>query len=409
MKRWIPPAPLIFAQVSLLASWVLLLIAGRESLFQASPIGLAWIHAVVLGWITSTALAFLVHVLPTFGDTVLKLERLARSAIWFFAAGTVAIVVGFALWIPVVVAAGGCVVTIAVLCELASFFATLASVLRSGETTARTIARAFSIVFVILGVTVVLGFAMSLGLVTGEGFVFRLATIHAALGILGWISLLVAGVSARTYKVLLGRTIGRTAHIAAPLLVLAGLVVLIAGTLFSSNGIAIAGGALIASGALVTCVATAHALREAQTTHRLPREFVTAADFWLFVAIVYGIAGLGGHGAPAALLLAIVLGWIGQNINAHMMHVGIRLVATIVISDDDETLPSELLNRRIGVVSLILWQAAVASAVLGVTIASGAALEVSGWLGLTATLAVLANIAYAARSASRRRGLIVLR
>ena len=104
---WIPPEPLVFAQASLFASWVLLFIAGQRNAFEASPIGFAWIHSVVLGWITSTALAFLVHVLPMFADTPLRLGRLARGAAWLFQPGTVAIVVGFALWIPVVIMWGG--------------------------------------------------------------------------------------------------------------------------------------------------------------------------------------------------------------------------------------------------------------------------------------------------------------
>ncbi len=400
---WIPPEPLIFAQASLFASWVLLFLAGARGAFAGSPIGFAWVHAIVLGWITSTALAFLIHVLPTFTDVRLKFSRLARGSAWLFQAGTVAVVVGFAVWIPRLVAGGGAAVVVAVALALTSLLATAVSALRSDDRTTRAIARAFCIVFTILIVTVALGFAMSVGLITGSAFVARLAAVHGALGTVGWLALLVAGVSMRTYNVLLGRSTGRVAHIATSSLALVGLLVWIVGALLINPFVATAGGTLIALAAATAFGATVSALRRAPAPHRLPREFVSAAAFWLCVAIAFGIAGLLGHGVTGALLVAVLLGWIGQNVNAHMMHVGIRLLATLVISDDDETRPIELLDRRLGVVSFALWQIAVACAIAGVTVSSGILLEVAGAAGCAGSLAMLANVASAGRAAAGRR------
>lgn len=405
---WIPAEPLVFAQLSLLASWVLLFIAGERGDVAQSPIGFAWIHAVVLGWLTCTALAFLVHVLPTFTDVPLRFARLARNALWLFEAGTVAIVAGFAFWAPVAILAGGAAVGLAVTLALVSLLATAAQAMRSADRTTRAVARAFFVVFALLGVTVGLGVAMSVGLARGSAFVARLAPLHGAIGTIGWLALLVAGVSMRTYNVLLGRTVSRTAHIATSTLVLAGLTTWVVGRLVPDTVAAVAGGVLLGLGALTALAATAHAALGSRVAHRLPREFVVAATFWLCVAIAYGGAALAGLDVAPALLFAILLGWIGQNVNAHMMHVGIRLLSTLVISGDDETRPVELLDRRLGVASFWLYQAAVACGVAGLTIGNASLLEVGGVTGFAGTLASLANVASAGRRAARRRGMVLL-
>lgn len=404
--HWIPPEPLVFAQVASLASWGLMFASGRQGVIGVSPLGLSWMHAVVLGWLTSTALAFLIHVLPTFTETRLRLALLARSALYAFQAGTVAIVGGFAFAVPILVAAGGGIVIVAVLALLLSFVTTLVAAFSSDDATTRTVARAFLTVLVMLGLTVTLGFTMSVGLTTGAVFVSRLMGVHAALGIFGWLALLVAGISVRTYNVLLGSSIGAPAHITTSSLTLAGLVIFVTGTFFMSSSIATAGGAILALAAATAGIATVRALRRATSEHRLPREFVTAAAFWLFVSIGYGAVGLSGHSIPVALLLEILLGWIGQNVNAHMTHVGIRLIATIVISDDDETRPGDLLQRGIGVTSFWLWQGAVAAAVLGATIANGGCLEVASILGFAANTTMLVNFTHAALAAYKHRALM---
>lgn len=403
VRHWIPPEALVFAQVSLLVSWVLLFVAGREGSAAASPLAFAWIHTIVLGWLTMTALAFLIHVLPTFTETSLKLQGLARGALWLFQAGVVLLVAGFAAWKPMLIAWGGGVTAIAVLAALTSFIATTGAALRSDDNVVRAVARAFLIVFVMLACTVAVGLAMGARLAVGNGAVLRLALVHATMGLFGWMTLLVLGISMRTYNVLLGYRIGRAAHIAASSFVLGGVAVAVAAILASQSIVAAAGAVLVIVGALIADVSTLRGLRLARAEHRLPREFVAASAFWLLVAIAYGVAGLFGFDASAAMLVALLLGWVGQNINAHMMHVGIRLLATIVISADDETEPRDLLDRRIGVASWILWQLSIAAAVLGVRYSNGALLEAGAIVGFAATLAVLTNIAYAGRTASHRR------
>ncbi len=402
-QHWIPPEALIFAQLTLLVSWVVLFLAGRQGAIGPSPIAFAWIHIVVLGWLTTTALAFLIHVLPTFTETPLRLERLARGALWLFEAGVVAIVVGFAFWDPIVISCGGGAAAIAVLAALTSFVATTAAAFRSDDNVVRAVARAFFIVFVMLALTVAIGFAMSAGLAGGNASVLRFAFVHATLGVFGWLMLLVLGVSMRTYNALLGYRIGRTAHISASSFVLAGVVVAAVGMLAGQSVVATAGAALLVAGAVIADFATIRGLRFATAEHRLPREFVAASAFWLLVAVSYGVAGLLGLNAWPAMLVAVLLGWIGQNVNAHMMHVGIRLLATIAISENDETQPSELLHRGVGITSWMLWQLAVAAAVVGAGNASGRLLQIAAVIGFAATVSVLANMVYAAQTAAGRR------
>lgn len=400
---WIPPEPLVFAQAALLVSWCLLFAAGAQGAFGPSPIGFAWIHTVALGWLSSTAMAFLIHVLPTFLDAPLRFPRLARTAPWVFQAGTIAIVVGFALWDLRAVAAGGALVLVAVALVLISFFATAVSAMRHDSRTVRAVARAFAIVFCSLALTIVLGFAVALGLNLGGNFVVAWARVHASLGAIGWLSLLVAGVSARTYNQLLGRAPGRGAHVSASSLALIGLATWIVGFLLPNATVAFVGGGLIALGAFIYLCTALVALQSSTAEHRLPREFVAASVFWLCIAIAYGLADMLGYNVAAPLVFALLIGWIGQNVNAHMMHVGIRLLATIVIHDEDETRPIELLDRRVGLASLILYQIAIGCAISGLTIENGALLETAGALGFAAALAVVLNIGVAGRAAAARR------
>jgi hypothetical protein len=141
------------------------------------------------------------------------------------------------------------------------------------------------------------------------------------------------------------------------------------------------------------------ALRSASSRHRLPREFIFASALWLAVAVAYGAVDLFGGAYILPLFFVVLVGWIGQNVNAHLMHVGIRLMATLVIADDDETPPALLLDRRVGVASLILNQLAVACGAIGLTIFEGRLLEAAAIFGICGFATMAFNVVIATKAA----------
>ncbi len=400
---WIPPEPLLFAQAMLLFSWIALFLAGVRGIFGVSPIGLAWVHAIVLGWLSSTALAFLIHVLPGFTGVSWRYERLARATLWLFQAGVVVLVAGFAAWIRSLIVAGGAIVVVSVFSFLVPFFATVGVAMRDRERGTRAVARALAIVIGIFGIAVALGFALAIGLNLGRAFVIAWAPAHGLLGIVGWLALLVAGVSVRTYQRLFGGTLGRRSHIVTSALALLGIAVWIAGRAASVHGIADAGSALVVVAAAIYLASVVRALGGTKGSRNLARDFVTASSLWLAVAIGYAIANLTGRPDTAALAFAILLGWIGQNVNAHLMHVGVRLLATLVIDNADETQPADLLDRRASIVSFVGYQAAIACGIAGLSLHAGRLLEAAAILGLCGMAAMATNTAIAAHRATRRR------
>jgi hypothetical protein len=403
-QPWIPPEPLFFAQGMLLFSWIALFIVGDRGAFGISPFGLAWIHAVALGWLSTTALAFLIHVLPTFTDVPWRYERLARGSLWIFQIGVLTLVTGFAAWIPALLTAGGAIVALAALAFFIPLLATARIAMQSADRTTRAVTRALLIVIAFLVVTVCVGLALAVGLRLGLSFATRWANVHAMLGVFGWLALIVAGVSVRTYNRLLGRFDRRLAHIATSSATLLGIAFAVAGMLFGVTLVSTIGGALIVLGALLYLASAIASLRQASAPHRLPREFIAAATFWLAVATALGIARLAGvTSLDGPLLFAVLVGWIGQNVNAHLMHVGVRLLSTIVIGEEDETEPVELLDRRTGVVSFIIYQLTVAFGVAGLILSDGNLLEAAGVLGILGMAAMAANVYLASRIASRRR------
>ncbi|MGD0475440.1 MAG: hypothetical protein ABSB70_19810 [Candidatus Velthaea sp.] len=85
-RAWIPPAGLIAGHGAYGLSWLLLAGTGFG---HALNFGIehAWIQLVALGWITTIALAILIHVIPGFTDARWVHERLGRLAIPVFAFG----------------------------------------------------------------------------------------------------------------------------------------------------------------------------------------------------------------------------------------------------------------------------------------------------------------------------------
>jgi len=396
-RAWIPPYALIFAQFAHGASWALVLWAAWSGNLHNPMYGLAWVHTAALGWITMAALAILTFALPNFIDARWRGLTLARRTLALFGIGVVLQVYAFLndaalLWIA------GTILAAALLVYLGTAFATAAAGMR-GERVQRAVARAFGGTLLFLLATALLGLGLAF-MLSGKSvapWIAASAPAHANLGTLGWLSLLVFGVSMRTLRPIAGNgTRFRWMHIAVGSLALLGIPLLAAGTAAHVQILAWIGGALFAAAAGGYAFDVLDILRRATVAHRPPQAFVGAAICWLLIVLALGAGVLQGRPWQSAYAFALLAGWIGQMVNAHIHHIGIRLLSTIYRGEDDETQPGELLEARLSWFSFFAFQIAVAI-VTAALIRSDAGLAARGAVfGLAAWTAMAANI-FAAR------------
>ncbi|MGP6158816.1 MAG: hypothetical protein ACLPYS_15145 [Vulcanimicrobiaceae bacterium] len=176
-----------------------------------------------------------------------------------------ALAISFGAGLGAGVEAAGMLVAVAVLAYLAFALPTLAQ--RAPGKTEAAIARALAICLGTLGLTVLLGaaFAHAYASPRAAGWL-RLAPAHAVLGIVGWLTVLTSGVSARTFRPLLSaRSRWPQAHVVSDGGFVLAALLGAAGSLLSAPLFA----AATLAGALAALIYTVDALdtlRRARTT-----------------------------------------------------------------------------------------------------------------------------------------------
>jgi hypothetical protein len=220
---------------------------------------LAWVHAVALGWLTLVALAVLLHVIPRFTDLAWRAEGVARSAVVVVAAGSLALVASFAAGVSNGVAASGAVLGTAIILYTMLAVWTLSGT--AGDRRSASIARGLALTVVALAATAILGAALGGAYAGGNPIVLSAAPSHAVIGIAGWLTVLTAGVSSRTFRPLLGQQSRcPRVHALAGAGLLAGSVVAAAAAPWSAPLFRV-GVVLIADGALAYAADAADILR----------------------------------------------------------------------------------------------------------------------------------------------------
>jgi len=401
-RHWIPPWALGLGQLAHVLSWVMLLAIAAQRPFALGFAALGWLHVVVLGWFTLTALAVLVHVIPTFTDLSWRGEGVARAALVVYAAGVAALVTAF--WIGSVGALpwAGTVVAVGLVAYLVPATTTLIAAF-GGPRREAAIARALLITLTSLLVTALLGIALTLALggrVSGTWLAYA-APIHGSFGIIGWLTPLIMGVSTRTVRPITGVGFRLPAtHMAIGALELFGLLGIVAGLALPLPPVTWAGAIAVLGGALLYAGDVADVLRRATVTHRPPQAFVGAAAVWLVVGLVLAMDELIGAPWGAAAVYVLVIGWLGQMVNAHLHHIGVRLLATVVLGDDDETEPSALLTAPLSWTTFVLFQVAVAAGGAALVLGMPGLLAGAAGAGLASCCAMAGNFGHAAARAN---------
>lgn len=406
MRGWIPPLPLACGMASFGFSWVALFAIARSGSFEPSFITLGWVHLVVLGWITTVALAVLLHAIPGFLDVEWDGigAAAARACTPVFALASAALAIGFftrSVWL---LEAAGTVVFASILVYVAAIAQPLVSAMR-GERVARAVARAFAATLALLVLTAALGvaFAYALGGRLAPGLLSDMPGAHALLGIGGWLTLLVAGVSARTMGPIAGarsRLVGL--HIGSSSSLLAGTLVAAAGVATRAPAFVLVGSSLLLIGAALYAIDVVDVVLRASVAHRPPQISMVCAAGWAIVAA--GLLLASEFGAPfvEAAVYAALMGWIGSAVVAHLHHIGVRVVLTSLRGEDDETRPGSVLDGRLTWTAFGLYQFAVLTGTAALALGSPDLLALAAYAGGLGFVAMLANAAVVLSNRPRR-------
>jgi len=396
MRGWIPPLPLACGLTSFGLSWIVLFAIARSGMLAPSPLVLGWIHLVALGWISTVALAVLLHAIPGFLDVEWNGagSAIARACTPVFAVASIALAAGFicgAIWL---LEAAGTVLLASVLIYAAAIARPLLSAMR-GERIARAVARAFAGTFALLILTAALGvaFAFALGGRLPAGLLAGMPKAHALLGIGGWLTLLVTGVSARTMGPIAGaRSRFPLLHIGCSSALLAGTLAAALGAATGSPAIAVAGVGLLLLGALLYAADILDVLARATVPHRPPQILMACAVFWIAAAAALLLASsLGAPLAATAVYLAL-MGWIGSAVVAHIHHIGVRVLITTARGEEDETRPGSVLDGRLTWTATGLFELAVLAGGVAFAWGSAGVLELAAFAGFVAFAVLVANL-----------------
>ena len=359
--RWIPRLTLIAANGFAGLSWVTLLWLSATRAEPGSLQSLGWVHLVALGWLTLASLSVLLHVIAAFLGVKWIGQDVARWALRVLVLAIAILVAGFLGGDASHVEGGALLVFACLGVYLVPTGLTIGRALRA-DFRERMVARAFLITLSMLLIVAVLGAAFGLALKgrMNAGVLVGYPQSHAVLGIAAWLSSLVFGVSARTMRAITGvASRAPFIHIASSSLLLFGALAFAVAAPANLGWLAIAGIVLMSLGALTYALDLFDILRRRRNPNPAPQLYVVMADLWLLVCIALGAGMASGRSWGAALTFVALVGWLGQMVNGHIFHIGIRLMITSLRGDDDETRPWLVVNQPLALASWLLFQVAV--------------------------------------------------
>lgn len=325
-RRGVPlsvPLPFLLTGACAAALFALLapLVLPLALLAPGFPHVLALVHLVTLGWLTMTIMGASLQLAPVIVVARLRATALLRWQYPVFLCGVIGLISGFWFWQTWLLIAGGTLVVLAV----AQYVIIL------GITFAHAATHPLTVRFLVASL-VYLCLIVSLGLTLAWNFVTgflgtpleRLFLLHVTLGVVGWLSCTLIGVS---------YTLGRLFSLAHThddrwgklvwLLLNGGIIVLAVGELLDWASLSWGGGLLVilAAGVFVADFWRLLRVRRRKKLEVTQYHSIAATGYFGVVIGVGVVFLLTGQGTPAvftALGLAALVGWLGQSIVGYL-------------------------------------------------------------------------------------------
>jgi hypothetical protein len=405
------PLPFLLTGACAAALFGLLLpwIAPEAILAPGFPHVLALVHIATLGWLTMTIMGASLQLTPVIVVAPLRATRLIHWQYPVFVSGVILLLSGFWWTLPWLMAAGGTVIVLAI----AHYVVVL------GVTLAHATTRPLTVRFLVVSL-IYLCFVVSLGLTAAFNFQFgflgtafdQLLLMHITLGILGWLSSTLIGVSytlVRMFALAHGHSdrLGRLIFV----LLNVSIVGLAMGFTFSWFPLILAGeGVLLATAWLFAYDFTGMLrARRRKVLDVTQYHSMAAAGYFSLViplGIVTAVFGWWQPAVLAALGLAVLVGWLGQSIIGYLYKIVPFLIWHAsygpLVGREHVPLMRELVHERWAWASFWLINAGLGGAMLSALLMWVWPLQIaSGILGAGLVLAAV-NVTDVVRHLDRR-------
>ncbi|MFI5274318.1 MAG: hypothetical protein ACHQ4H_14890 [Ktedonobacterales bacterium] len=321
---WLPLPFLLTGALGAAVFGVLLpFVAPKALLAPDLPQVLALVHTATLGWLTMTIMGASLQLAPVILVSPLRAARLARAQYPVYVVGVILLICGFWTARPPLLIAGGVLVVVAI----AHYAVILAATLLGASPrplSARYLAASLSYLCVVvcLGLTMALNF--QLGFLNSLGWAHRLLLAHLTLGVVGWLTCTLIGVSYTLVRLFAlahdhTDTLGRRIFV----LLNAGIIGLALGFGFAWPLVRVVGGLALVAAVWLFAWDYQQMLRaRKRKLLDVTQRHGIAAVAYLALVMPAGVAtALFGWGRPpviAALGLAALVGWLGQSIAGYL-------------------------------------------------------------------------------------------
>jgi hypothetical protein len=325
-RREVPlsvPLPFLLTGICAAALFGILLpwIAPEAIQATGTPHVLALVHVATLGWLTMTIMGASLQLTPVMIVAPLRATRFIRWQYPVYVIGVTLLVSGFWWMLPLLMAIGGTLIVLAV----AHYVIVLSSTLACATT------RPLTVRFLIASLAY-LCIVVSLGLTSALNFQFgflgaainRLLLIHITLGIVGWLSSTLMGVSytlARMFALAHGHDdrLGRIIFV----LLNVSIIGIAVGFICSWMPAVIAGGGGLVTATWLYAYDFVRILRvRRRKLLDITQHYSIAAVVYFCLVVPFGIViAVLGWQRPSVLtvlgLMALV-GWLGQSISGYL-------------------------------------------------------------------------------------------
>lgn len=417
-RRGVPlsvPLPFLLTGVcmaaffGLLAPWVM-----PEALVAPDfPHVLTLVHTITLGWVTMTIIGASLQLTPVIIVSPLRAVKLARWLYPLYIIGVLGLLSGFwwmRLWLLI---AGGSLVVLAIALY----------VIVLGYTLTKATAHPVTVRFLVASL-VYLCCVVSLGLTAALNFQFgflgagadNLLRAHITLGVIGWCSSVVIGVSYTLVRLfaLVHEHDDRVAKVIFVVLN-AGIVVLIGWTLVLWPALFALGGVLLAAAFWLFAY---DYWRMFRVRHR---KLLEVTQYHSIAAVVYGalavpltvvalLLGWQQQALIAALGLAVLVGWLGQSIVGYLYKIVPFLVWHTrygpLVGYQKVPLMRDLIHERGAWLSWWLINVGIVGAVVSALCSWVVPLQIACGLLGCGLLLVAINIGRAVAHLGRREGVV---